>query len=138
MKIEYLDHVAINVRNLEKALKLFTEVFGMKFCPIAESPDVDVISTIEHNGIELCAPYLPDGVTAKALQKRGEGLSLISLKVEDLDLAMAEMKAYGIRLVSKLQDKSFRAALYHPDDTFGAMIELCTYDREHPAYTARK
>lgn len=138
MKVEYIDHVAINVKDLKKAERLFTTVFGMKFCPVVESPSIDVISTIEHNGIELVAPYLPDGPTAKALEKRGEGLSLLSLKVENLDQAMAEMQSHGIRLVSQLTDKSFRAALYHPADTFGVMIELDTYDREHPSYTARK
>lgn len=138
MKIECIDHVAINVKDLDKAREVFSNLFGMKFSPVVESQEIDVVSTIEANGIELVAPYLPDGPTAKAIRNRGEGLSLISLKVVNIDEAMAEMKSRGIRLVSTLQDKTLKAALYHPGDMFGVMIELVTYDKEHPSYTARK
>ena len=101
MKIEKIDHVAILVKDLNKAEEFFSDLFEMRFSKLGEVKEVDARSMMEFSGIELIEPLTPDGPTMKTLERRGEGLTLISLKVPDLDEAMAEMKAKGIIDVKK-------------------------------------
>jgi len=137
MKIEKIDHVAILVKDLNKAEKFFSDLFEMKFSKLGEVEEVDARSMMESSGIEILEPLTPDGPTAKTLERRGEGLTLISLKVPNLDEAMAEMKARGIRLVAE-RHEDVRLAIYHPKDTYGVMIELIEYDAEHPLLNAMR
>ena len=133
MKVEKLDHVAIRVKNLKEATKFFSEVFGMDFAQLGETPAADARSVIEPMGVEIVEPLTLDGATAKAIEKSGEGLSVLSLKVTNLDEAHAEMKAHGVRLVSKIENAGpYRAFIYHPKDTYGVMIELIEYKDKHP------
>jgi len=138
MKIEKIDHIAIMVQDLNKAEKFFADLFETKFAALGEIKEMDARSMMEPSGIELIEPLLPDGVSARTLQRRGEGLSLLSLKVANLDEAMAEMKSRGIRLTAQMQTGKMRVAIYHPKDTFGVMIELIEYESEHSAVTAGK
>jgi len=137
MKIEKIDHIAILVKDLNKAEKFFSDLFQMKFTILGEIKEVDARSMMEPSGIEIIEPLTPDGPTAKTLERRGEGLTLISLKVSNLDEGMAEMKARGIRLVAE-KHENVRLALYHPKDTYGVMIELIEYETEHPLLTAMR
>jgi methylmalonyl-CoA/ethylmalonyl-CoA epimerase len=139
VKVEKLDHIAIRVKNLKEANKFFAEVFGMEFIQLGEIADADARSSIESMGVEIIEPLTPNGVTAKAIEKGGEGLSLLSLKVTNIDEAAAEMKARGIRLVGKVENPGLsRAFIYHPKDTYGVMIELIEYKDKHPLAAMKK
>ena len=138
MKIEKIDHIAIMVKDLKEAEKFFGELLETRFAALGDINDMDARSMMEPSGIEIIEPLSPDGVSARTLQKRGEGLSLLSLKVADLDEAMAEMKSRGIRLTAQDQRGKLRMAIYHPKDTFGVMIELIEYESQHPAVSAAK
>jgi len=133
MKIEKIDHVGILVKNVNEAVKFFADLFELRFVVLGEVKEMDVRSAIEPTGIEMFEPLLQDGVMARTLGKRGEGLSLLSLKVPNLNEAMAEMTSRGIRLIGQMQRGKMRAAIYHPKDTFGVMIELIQYETEHAA-----
>ena len=136
MKVEKIDHIAIRVKNMKEACKFFSELFGMKFTELGEIKDMDARSSVEPLGVEIIEPLTPDGVTARTLERDGEGLSLLSLKVADLDEAAAEMKSRGIRQVAKMDRAGLRVAVFHPKDTYGVMIELMEYETKHPMVTA--
>ena len=136
MKIEKIDHVAILVEDVGKAERFFADLFETKFAALGEPKDLDITSMMEPSGIEIAQPLSPDGVSARTLKNRGEGLTLLSLKVASLDEAMAEMKSRGIRLTGQMQSGGMRAAIYHPKDAYGVMIELIEYQNEHPSVTA--
>ncbi len=63
------------------------------------------------------------------MKKKGEGPVLLSLEVDDLDAAMAEMEQRGIRLVSDATLDKARIAVYHPADLHGMMIKLIEYKK---------
>lgn len=138
MKVEKIDHVAINVKDLKKAARFFTDLLGTEFSSPAVFKELDLTSLIEPLGIELVEPLTPDGPTARTIEQRGEGLSLISLKVTNVEEAMAEMKSRGVRLVTLIDRPKMKAAIYHPKDTFGVMIELIEYQSEHPTVAIRE
>ena len=56
--------------------------------------------------------------------------------MSNLDEAMAEMKSRGIRLVGQMEHGKMKAAIYHPKDSYGVMIELIEYETEHGVVTA--
>jgi len=122
MRVEKIDHVSIMVKDLEKAGKFFADLFEIEFTGPRENPGQDRRSIMSRPlGIALRSPLTPDGPTARTLKSRGEGLSLLSLKVPNLKEAVAEMKSKGIRQVEAIGTK---IAIFHPEDTYGVMIEL--------------
>lgn len=131
MNIEKIDHVAIRVRDSKQACKFFADVFGMNFGEY-ESKELDIKGAIDPLGIEIIEPLTPGGIAAKSLERYGEGLALLSLKVSNLDEAVTEMENHGIRIVSRLDVGELRIALFHPEDTYGAMIELIEYQSQLP------
>ena len=124
MKIEKLDHVAIQVKDLDKAKEFFNDLLGTQFSDSADFPEMDVKASICSLGIELTAPLKPDGPVSKAIASRGEGLSILSFVVPNLEEAMAEMKAKGIKLIGTLERPEWKAAIYHPKDIHGVMKEV--------------
>ena len=92
-----------------------------------ESDDLDIKAAIAPPGIEIIEPLTSDGVTSRILERHGEGLTLLSLKVPNLDEGVAEMEAHGIRLINRLEVGELKIAIFHPEDTYGATIELIEY-----------
>ena len=132
MKIENIDHIGIYVRDLKKATKFFADLLGTEFTEIGESKEVDVRSAMDPSGIELFEPLTPDGTAARTIERRGEGLALLSLKVPNLEEGIAAMESRGIRLTVRVERPNARMALFHPKDTYGVMIELIEYKAKHP------
>ena len=138
MHVEKIDHVAINVRDLAKAEKFFADLLGAEFSSSAVFQELDLRSSINPLGIELVEPLTSDGPTAKAIGHRGEGVSLLSFKVSSVQEAMAEMKSRGIRLVGMIDRPKMKAAIFHPKDTYGIMIEFIEYKSQHPTVAVRE
>jgi len=77
--------------------------------------------------VELLESTSPDGPIAKFIEKRGEGLHHIALLVSDLDVALTEARAAGLRLVDEFPRpgaRGARIAFLHPKSTGGVLIEL--------------
>ena len=138
MEVERIDHVAINVRDLAKAEKFFADLLGAEFSSSAVFQELDLRSSINPLGIELVEPLTSDGPTAKAIEHRGEGVSLLSFKVSSVQETMAEMKSRGIRLVGMIDRPKMKAAIFHPKDTYGIMIEFIEYKSQHPTVAVRE
>ena len=120
MKAEKIHHVRIMVNDIEEARKRWGALFGLEFSPAQENPQVDIVGSSSPIGVALGAPLTPDGPVARGLAKRGEGLALLSLQVSNIDEAVKEMEANGVTCVSN----TGRAALFHPKDLNGVMVEL--------------
>jgi methylmalonyl-CoA/ethylmalonyl-CoA epimerase len=124
------DHVAILVSDLDAAVKLYRDVYGLPAPEIEEVPSQKVKVAIFGHGagrIELVSPSSPDSPMAKAIEKRGEGLHHICLSVPDIEKAMASLRAAGAPL---LDDKpkpgagGSRVAFVHPKGSNGVLVEL--------------
>ena len=124
MKVEKIHHVSIMVKDLEKAGKLYSDLFGMEFSGPYEQEALDVTFLSSPLGINLVAPLTPDGPSAKSLERRGEGLAMLVLNVPDIEEAIADMESQGVRLVGREERPSARTATFHPRDLCGVFIEL--------------
>ena len=123
-----LDHIGIAVRSLDAA-KIY-ETLGLT---------VDHIETVETQGVrtaflsvgdaslELLEPTGPESTVAKFIDKRGEGIHHICLRVDNIEEHLARLKEQGYRLID---DKPVpgahgcRVAFLHPSAGNGVLIEL--------------
>ncbi len=122
MGIKRVDHIAIVVENLDKALEVYRDALGMTVTAVKEMPEQDVKMAFLPSGdseIEL------SGI-ARYLAKRGEGLHHICLEVDDITATLAELKARGAQLIDE-QPKAGaygKIAFIHPKAAHGVLIEL--------------
>src|SRR4030042_6866707 len=99
MKVERLDRVAINVRNIDKAQKFFSDLFGTKFemSPIETLEKKEHVASTSDGTVFKGIAFSPIGLelieTNPACKE--EGLRSFHLKVSDLEEAKTEMKKRG-------------------------------------------
>ena len=125
-----LDHVAIAVKDLDQAIELYRDAFGLSLAEVEEVPDQQVRTAIFGHGmgrIELICPTTKDSGVARFLDKRGEGLHHICIEVEDLGAALKALEERGAPLIDKVPRPGAGGALIafiHPKGTAGVLTEL--------------
>ena len=136
MKVSRIDHTTIFVNDLDKAKALFTAILGTEFCEPTINEDFHYRTTMEPMGIEIIESTSPVGFIAQTIKRKGEGVGLVGLKVDDIENAIEAMKALNIRVISRIDQGQMKTAQFHPKDTFGITIELVEYQEKHPLITA--
>ena len=134
MKIEKIDHICFAVKDLENTKRIYRESFGLV-------PEVEYVAQSEHIkvaryyvgdvAVEFMESTSPEGEVAKFIEKRGEGVFLISYKVDDLDAALNELKQKGQRLIDQEPRALFGnryAFVQRPDKLCGVLTELLDGD----------
>ncbi len=130
--IRSVDRVGIAVRDLDSALEVYVEKLGFRVDRIYVNPEENVKTAIISSGkcvIELIQPLSEDSPAAKFIKKRGEGVSYISLFIENLDMYAAELESRGFRILRKPPSviHGRKYTFIHPKDTKGVMFELTEY-----------
>lgn len=130
MKVLRVDHIGIAVKDLEESLKLYTEVLGME---VAGREEVDeqkakvAFVPCGDSELELLESTSPDGAIGRFIEKNGEGIQHIALRVDNIEEAIAELKAKGIRMIDekpRYGAGGARIAFVHPKATRGVLLEL--------------
>jgi len=130
LKAKGLDHVAIAVKDLDAAVALYRDVLGLELAEIEEVPEQQVRTAIFGHGmgrIELICPTTKDSGVAKFLEKRGEGLHHLCVEVDDIEGALAALKAQGAPLIDekpKIGAGGAKIAFVHPKGLRGVLTEL--------------
>ena len=130
MKIEKIDHICFAVKDLEETKRVYREDFGLvpALEYTAESEKIRVSRYyIGEVAVEFMESTAPDGEVAKFIKKRGEGVYLISYKVDDLAGAMGELKDKGVELIDEKPREIFGtryAFVHHPTRLHGVLTEL--------------
>ena len=121
-----LDHVAVVVASIEEARALFELVTGEACSPV-ESIESQGVKVAFVGTVELLEPTDPQGAVARFLERRGSGLHHVAFRVPNLETALSELAAAGIRLIDeapRIGARGHRVAFLHPDSTQGTLIEL--------------
>jgi methylmalonyl-CoA/ethylmalonyl-CoA epimerase len=132
--LEKIDHIGIAVKDIDQGIKLFKEVFGIEPSLVYESEYTKAkiaFFPIGEVKIELIQPTNPESVMAKFLEKKGEGIHHVSLKVKDVDQSLGEMEKRGIQLIDKKSRRvreNERVAFLNPKSTHGVLFELIQED----------
>ena len=133
MGIERVLEVGIAVRDLDKAIKLFTEVLGLKPGEMEIYEPYKMRFNLCRLGevyFELIEPTASEGPIAKFIETHGEGLHHIALKVSNVEETMTWLKEKGIQFTEEtplhLQVSYGRVkfAFAHPQSFHGVLIEL--------------
>jgi len=124
-----VDHLGIAVRSLDDALKFYEKQLGLRVSlrehVAHEKVNVAMLPAGEPR-IELLEADGPESVIAKFIEKRGEGLHHIALRVPDLAAAVERLRASGSRLLNEPRAGA-GGHLYvfvHPSSTGGVLLEL--------------
>ena len=131
--IKKIAHLGIAVKNLEEAKRFYQDVLGLKCDGEEEVPSQKVKTaffTVGDVSIELLESTDPEGPIAKSIEKRGEGIHHLAYEVADIEAALAEMKAKGVRLVDQEPREGAhgaKIAFIHPKASLGVLVELCEY-----------
>ena len=131
--IPKLDHIGIAVTNLQDVINTMKNVFDADPDFLEEIADQKVRIAGFNNGnaiLEYFEPTSEDSPISKFLQKRGNGIHHIALRVQDLEKKLAELDAKGIRLIDRKARNGAdnkKIAFLHPDSCNGILIELCEF-----------
>ena len=126
-----ISHIGIAVKDADSALKMYREVLGLEpaSVEIVESQKVKTVHIpIGDSSIELLESTSPEGVVAKFIEKRGEGIHHIAIEVDDIETALEKMKAEGFQLIDetpRMGAGNMQIAFVHPRSTNGVLLELC-------------
>ena len=121
-------HMAVN--SIAEATKDFQERFGMKVTSRGELAREGIRTAVMPIGgdvvIEFIEPVSRDGAVAKFLQNRGEGVYMMGWEVNNLETAIKELQAKGVRLINAEPEARAKGAnvFIHPKFAHGLMIEL--------------
>jgi methylmalonyl-CoA/ethylmalonyl-CoA epimerase len=130
MKILCMDHIGIAVKNLEEVLGFYTEVLGLQSAgleEVAEQKARTAFIPVGDTEIELLESTSPEGPIAKFIEKRGEGIHHIALRVEDIEKALDELKRKDVQLIDqspRYGAGGAKIAFVHPKATKGVLLEL--------------
>ncbi len=128
--IEDIDHIGIAVADIERTKKMYEETLNLKrlWAEHIEEQGVDVVAyQVGDTKIELVQPLSQDSPVGKFLQKRGEGLHHIALRVEDIDKTLGDLREKGVELIDQVARPGAhgaRIAFIHPNETNGVLYEL--------------
>ena len=129
--MEKCEHIGIAVKSLGVAVPLFEKLLNSK-CYKTELVEGENVNTAflktGETKIELLESTEPDGIIARFIEKKGEGIHHIAFEVNDIEAEMDRLKKEGFVL---LNDKPKAGAdnklvcFLHPKHTNGVLIELC-------------
>jgi len=129
-KVLKVDHIGIAVKDLEQAKKFYTEMLGMPALgeEVVEQQKVKVcFIPCGDSEVELLESTSPEGPIAKFIEKNGEGIQHLALKVDNVEAALADLKAKGVRLIDEVPRYGAGGAsiaFIHPKSTGGILLEL--------------
>ena len=125
------EHIGIAVKDLSISVPLFEKLLNSQ-CYKTELVETERVNTaffkMGETKIELLESTDPNGVIAKFIEKKGEGLHHIAFDVADIHAEMKRLKDEGFILLSEEPKKGADNKLVcflHPKGTSGVLIELC-------------
>ena len=140
MKMNRIDHICIAVKNLAEARIVWEPLLGK------DSPDDEYVDELEkirvarywigEVGFELMESTTPDGDVAKFIEKRGEGVMLISFNVDNTRDAVKDLQAKGYPFIPDSRGEIARPfrdcefAFVHPKKLNGVLTEIIDYKRK--------
>lgn len=128
MKIKRIHHLTLAVRDAEAARTTFEGLFGVAGLGIASVPAFGIRTAGVPLGdavLQLAAPSSADNPVMRFLERRGEGFYNVALEVDDLDAAVAELSAKGVRISEPVEaEPGLRSAFVTMNATHGLSIQL--------------
>ena len=129
--MQHIEHIGIAVKDLAISVPLFEKLLKTN-CYKTETVESEKVNTAffqtGQTKIELLESASSDGVIARFIEKKGEGLHHIAFEVADIRAEMKRLKEDGFVLLNEEPKKGADNKLVcflHPKGTNGVLIEIC-------------
>lgn len=126
-----IEHIGLAVKDLSVSIPLFEKLLNTP-CYKTETVDSEKVNTAffqkSESKIELLESTDPDGIIARFIEKKGEGLHHIAFEVADIRAEMERLVGEGFVLLNPEPKKGADNKLVcflHPKTTNGVLVELC-------------
>ena len=135
--ITALDHIAIAVPDLDKAIKRFMEDFGL---PFEGTEDVEAAKTataffpLPPTSIELVHPLRGEGPIATYLEKRGGGMHHLCFRSDNIEEDIKRLREKGYQFLADGPTPGAHGSqviFIHPKSCDGVLIEINQPGDEH-------
>ena len=131
-----IDHIGIAVNSIDRALEFYRDVLGVepsdRFLAKREQIEAALLPLGESR-LELLESSSEDSVIARFIDKRGEGLHHVAIRVPDLEVAIKRICTAGIHLVTdeiQTSPGGYRYIFVHPRSVTGVLLELVEYPED--------
>jgi methylmalonyl-CoA epimerase len=125
-----IDHIGVAVEDLDGAIALYRDRFGMDEQHREAVEEFGVEAALMEVGgshVELLTPTSPDSAVARFLERSGPGIHHVAYRTDDIDAVLEQMRASGVRLIDEQARTGImdsRVAFVHPKSTAGVLTEL--------------
>ena len=126
-----IEHIGIAVKSLETSIPLYEALLNTP-CYKTEEVTTEKVRTaffaVGESKIELLESTHSQGVIARFIEKKGEGMHHIAFAVEDIYAEMDRLRAAGFELLNpepKPGADNKLVCFLHPKGTTGVLVELC-------------
>jgi methylmalonyl-CoA/ethylmalonyl-CoA epimerase len=132
-----IDHIGVAVDDLDEAIALYGERFGMEleYRETVEEQGVEaVLLGVGESHVELLRPLGPDTAVGKFLSREGPGLHHVAYGTDDIESALESARGAGLRLIDeepRVGMRGSRVAFLHPKSTGGVLTELVEAPEGH-------
>lgn len=104
MKAQAIDHICIAVKDLAAARKVYEETLGLELALEYEAPSEKIKVARYYLGevaLELMEDLDGSGEVAKFIERKGEGVFLLSYRVDDVAEGLKELKDKGVKTIDQ-------------------------------------
>jgi methylmalonyl-CoA/ethylmalonyl-CoA epimerase len=129
--LQQIEHIGIAVKDLAKAIPIYEKLLHCQ-CYKQEEVASEGVRTaffkVGTNKIELLESMTEDGVIAKYIAKKGEGIHHIAYAVDNIEAEMERLQQEGFTLLNekpKIGADNKLVCFVHPKETNGVLTELC-------------
>jgi methylmalonyl-CoA/ethylmalonyl-CoA epimerase len=126
-----IEHIGIAVKDLAQAIPTYEALLNTP-CYKQELVESENVATAFFatgpNKIELLQSTIEDGLIAKYIERKGEGIHHIAFAVEDIYAEMTRLREAGFTLLNEQPKEGADNKLIcfvHPKNSHGVLIELC-------------
>lgn len=129
--MQHIEHIGIAVKDFKTSIPLFEKLLNTT-CYKTEMVESEKVNTAffktGETKVELLESVDPEGVIAKFIEKKGEGIHHIAFDVKDIHAEMKRLQEEGFVLLNETPKKGADNKLVcflHPKGTNGVLVELC-------------
>ncbi|MEE8442914.1 MAG: VOC family protein [Dehalococcoidia bacterium] len=126
MDYKWIDHVVIAVKDLNEGIATYRDNLGMTLDRTSESQAMGIKQAFFTMGdgrvLEVVEPLGPETPVGRALERRGEGVFIVALAVDDKAKAAQELQDKGVQIIGA--DQPGGQIFVHPRSTHGVLIQL--------------
>ena len=133
-----IDHIGIAVKELASSVRLFEKLLNSECYKTEKVESENVTTAFFKTGetkIELLESNTTDGIIARYIAKKGEGIHHIAFEVADIYAEMERLKKEGFTLLNEFPKQGADNKLVcflHPKDIHGVLIELTMENKKKP------